>query len=503
MNILKKLKLQTQIWLLVFLALSSLLIVSTVTILDEQKVMMEDRYAKTRNLVETAHSLLVYHHELETKGTLSADAAKTAAREAVKRLRFGDKDYFWINDYKPAMVMHPIKPELDGKDLSGFKDPAGTFLFMEMVKAVRASGAGFVPYLWPRPGQQVPVPKISYVKGFEPWGWIIGSGIYVDDVDAAIQQRMKEIATYSVSLMLLLALVTLGVTRLINAQLGCDPLIIHETAMRISSGHLNIFDGLHKDCRTGALSSLQAMARQLTSTIAEVRAISEGLIHKGQEFSTNADSISTGSQTQEQGLTHTFQAMGEIASTTRRNTDNATETGQIATQVAKDAEKTGEAVARAVQAMREIADKISIIEEIARQTNLLALNAAIEAARAGEHGKSFAVVASEVRKLAERSQGAAGEIIQLSASSTRIAEEAGVMLHNLLPNIHKTAELVQEIVASGSEQTGHADRVLASLKELVEISQSNSASSRSMASDSDALQEYSERLETVIGFFKV
>ncbi|MBF0628339.1 MAG: methyl-accepting chemotaxis protein [Magnetococcales bacterium] len=502
MNILKKIKLQTQIWLLLCLSLASMVTISALTVLDEREAMMEDRRTKTRNLVETAHSLLVYYHEQETKGTLSADAARLAAREAVKTLRFGDKDYFWINDFKPAMVMHPFKPELDGKDLSANKDPAGTFLFVEMAKVVRAQGAGFVPYLWPRPGQQVPVAKISYVKGFEPWGWIVGSGIYIDDVEAMIQKRVREIATLTASLMVFMGLITLAMTRLINTQLGCDPMIIHETATRIASGHLDISEGKYKDCRTGALASLQAMARQLRSTIAEVRTIAGELVHKGQEFSANADAISAGGQAQDHGLAQTFQAMGEIAATTRRNTDNASETGQIAAQVAQDAEKTGEAVARAVHAMREIADKISIIEEIARQTNLLALNAAIEAARAGEHGKSFAVVASEVRKLAERSQGAAGEIMQLSSGTTQVAEEAGVMLHDLLPNIHKTAALVQEIVASGSEQSGHADRVLESLKELVEISHRNASASQNMARDSDTLREYAERLEEVIAFFR-
>ncbi|MBF0272995.1 MAG: cache domain-containing protein [Magnetococcales bacterium] len=502
MNILKKIKLQTQIWSLVFMAVASLIIISGITILDEREAMMEDRRTKTRNLVETAHSLLVYHHEQETKGLLTPDAARTTAREAIKGLRFGDKDYFWINDYKPAMVMHPFKPDLDGKDLSGFKDPAGTYLFVEMVKVTRAQGAGFVPYLWPRPGQEKPVPKISYVKGFEPWGWIVGSGIYVDDVDLAIRKRVKEIATITASLMLFLGLITLAVTRLIKAQLGCDPMIIHETASRIANGHLDINDEKHKDCRTGALSSLQGMARQLQSTISEVRIISEELIQKGQEFATHAGFISEGGQAQDTGLSNTFQAMGDIAETTRRNTHNASETGRIAARVAQEAEQTGAAVARSVEAMREIASKISIIEEIARQTNLLALNAAIEAARAGEHGKSFAVVASEVRKLAERSQSAAGEIMELSSSSTQVAEQAGVMLHNLLPNIHKTAELVQEIVSSGSEQSGHADRILESLKELVEISRRNSAASQSMAGDSERLKEYAERLEEVIGFFK-
>jgi methyl-accepting chemotaxis protein len=194
--------------------------------------------------------------------------------------------------------------------------------------------------------------------------------------------------------------------------------------------------------------------------------------------------------------------MEAIAAATRQNSASATETGSIAGQAAQDAEKTGQAMDGTVQAMRDIANKISIIEEIARQTNLLALNAAIEAARAGEHGKGFAVVAAEVRKLAERSQIAAGEIGHLSSSSMRIAEQAGELLRALLPNIHKTAELVGQIVQSGSGQQEHQDKVLQSLQELVEISRRNSATSQHVADDSASLRDYAANLEEEIAFFR-
>jgi methyl-accepting chemotaxis protein len=190
--------------------------------------------------------------------------------------------------------------------------------------------------------------------------------------------------------------------------------------------------------------------------------------------------------------------MEEMTANIRQNADNALQTEKIAIQSAGDAQESGEAVAKTVKAMREIAGKISIIEEIARQTNLLALNAAIEAARAGEHGKGFAVVASEVRKLAERSQIAAGEISQLSSSSVEVADRAGVMLANMLPNIQKTAELVQEITAACREQDAGAEQINKAIQQLDQVIQQNASAAEEMSSTAEELSSQADQLQTSI-----
>jgi methyl-accepting chemotaxis protein len=187
----------------------------------------------------------------------------------------------------------------------------------------------------------------------------------------------------------------------------------------------------------------------------------------------------------------------------RQNADNAIQTEKIATKAADDAQQGGDAVNQTVVAMKEIADKIMIIEEIARQTNLLALNAAIEAARAGEHGKGFAVVAAEVRKLAERSQIAAGEINELSTSSVDVAEKAGNVLNALVPDIRKTAELVQEISAASREQDAGAGQIAKSIQQLDAVIQQNASTSEEMASTSEELSGQSEQLAEIVSFFKV
>jgi len=192
-----------------------------------------------------------------------------------------------------------------------------------------------------------------------------------------------------------------------------------------------------------------------------------------------------------------------MSSNIRQNADNALQTEKIATKSASDAQEGGKAVVQTVAAMKEIAGKISIIEEIARQTNLLALNAAIEAARAGEHGKGFAVVASEVRKLAERSQKAAAEISQLSSASVEVAETAGAMLNRMLPDIQKTAELVQEISAASKEQDAGAEQINKAIQQLDQVIQQNAGASEEMSSTAEELSSQAEQLQSVISFFKI
>jgi methyl-accepting chemotaxis protein len=192
-----------------------------------------------------------------------------------------------------------------------------------------------------------------------------------------------------------------------------------------------------------------------------------------------------------------------MAANIKQNSDNAQQTEKIAIKAAEDGNESGKAVAETVVAMKEIAGKISIIEEIARQTNLLALNAAIEAARAGEHGKGFAVVASEVRKLAERSQTAAAEINKLSASSVQIAEKAGEMLARIVPDIQKTADLVQEITAASNEQSSGAEQINKAIQQLDQVVQQNASASEEMASTATELLSQAEQLQNTIGFFKI
>jgi methyl-accepting chemotaxis protein len=249
--------------------------------------------------------------------------------------------------------------------------------------------------------------------------------------------------------------------------------------------------------------ALNAMVQRLRDVVGSVKNAAENVSSGSQQLSAGSEQMSQGITGQAASTEEASSSIEEMNATIRQNADNAVQTEKIATKSASDAQETGQAVAQAVLAMKDIAQKITIIEEIARQTNLLALNAAIEAARAGEHGKGFAVVASEVRKLAERSQAAAREISHLSASSAAVADHAGQMLAKLVPDIQRTAELVQEISASSREQAGGADQINGAIQQLNQVVQQNAGSAEEMASTAEVLSSQAEQLHESISFFRV
>ena len=251
------------------------------------------------------------------------------------------------------------------------------------------------------------------------------------------------------------------------------------------------------------MESLGNMVDKLKEIVREVQAAADGVATGGQELSATAQTLSQGATEQAASAEEISSSMEEMSSSIKQNADNASQTEKISNKSATDAREGGKAVQETVAAMKEIATKISIIEEIARQTNLLALNAAIEAARAGEHGKGFAVVASEVRKLAERSQTAAGEISELSGRSVQVAEAAGQMLTAILPDIQRTAELVQEISASSKEQDAGADQINRAIQQLDQVIQQNASAAEEMASTTEELAGQAEQLKSTIAFFSI
>ncbi len=250
-------------------------------------------------------------------------------------------------------------------------------------------------------------------------------------------------------------------------------------------------------------AALNEMVTQLRDVVAEVQTATDNVASGSEELSSSAQSLSQGATEQAASVEEVSSSMEQMTSNIRQNADNAQQTQQIAIKAASDAEEGGKAVAQAVEAMKNIAEKISIIEEIARQTNLLALNAAIEAARAGEHGKGFAVVAAEVRKLAERSGAAAAEISELSTSSVQVAENAGQMLSKMVPDIKRTAELIQEIAAASNEQNAGAEQINKAVQQLDQVVQQNASASEEMASTSEELSSQAEQLMSTMGFFRV
>ncbi|MBF0369311.1 MAG: nitrate- and nitrite sensing domain-containing protein [Magnetococcales bacterium] len=307
---------------------------------------------------------------------------------------------------------------------------------------------------------------------------------------------------FTVVVVLMASLLGILFARQILAQVGCEPAEVMAIANRVAQGDLTMSFEERCDPR-GIYGSIKNMVENLSRTVRTLNIVAEEVVSGSSTVSTGSQRVSEGATEQAASVEETSAAMEQMTSNIAQNTENAQTTESMAEVASKDAASGGSAVSQAVGAMREIAEKISIIEEIARQTNLLALNAAIEAARAGEHGKGFAVVAAEVRKLAERSQTAAGEITGLSTSSVAVVEEAGGILAKLVPDIQKTAGLVQEISASSLEQQSGSQQVNQAIQQLDQVIQQNASTSEELSATADELAGQAEKLVTSLAFFKL
>lgn len=322
-------------------------------------------------------------------------------------------------------------------------------------------------------------------------------------LQASNASAVQMIIILVVTAIVLGCLIALFLVRGVLAQLGSDPAIIEKMMEALAGGDLTQHLELTDKNRQSVYGSVAGMVLQLRDVVENVKSASDNVASGSQELSASSEEMSQGATEQAAAAEEASSSMEQMAANIRQNADNAMQTEKIAVKSSEDAKNGGEAVTQTVKAMKDIAEKISIIEEIARQTNLLALNAAIEAARAGEHGKGFAVVASEVRKLAERSQSAAAEISDLSSNSVEVAEKAGSMLTQMVPDIQRTAELVQEIAAASKEQDTGADQVNKAIQQLDQVIQQNASASEEMASTSEELSSQAEQLQDTISFFKL
>ncbi|MGB4062066.1 MAG: methyl-accepting chemotaxis protein [Burkholderiaceae bacterium] len=484
-------------------------------LLNQTATSFDDRKNATRQHVEVAHGVLVWAHEQETTGKLTRPQAQDLAKGVIAKMRYDKSEYFWINDMTPVVVMHPINTKLDGKDVSDLKDPTGFALFKGFVAEVQKNGKGFVPYLWPKPGSPEPVEKLSYVSGFAPWGWVVGSGIYIDDLRTARNERLV-ITVVALALCLFIGLYFFVGFYRVNKG-GFDLISQHLEEMAEGDLRNSPNDPWGRDEPAQLIWEMKKVYVSLRELIRKVRHGARELHTASNEIASASTDLAARTEASAATLEEQSSAMEEIGSTVGASAELAQNAARFAGDNATVAETGGRVIAEVVTTMHDIQassakinDIIGVIDGIAFQTNILALNAAVEAARAGEAGRGFAVVASEVRSLAQRSASAAREIkglittsVEKVESGTRVVQQAGQTMAQVVDNAKQINQYLSEIATSSREQASGVEQVSQSIQDLDRSTQQNAALVEETTSAAAALRQQAEILQSEIANFRV
>jgi methyl-accepting chemotaxis protein len=486
---------------LIALMAVSMIALAGIRLVDLRTTLVEQKQNELRQLVESAVAVADSYYKRAQAGEMTEQDAQAAALAAIGAMRYNAVEYFWVNDMQPVMIMHPIKPELNGKDLSTFKDPSGFELFNAFVKTVRSQQSGFVSYLWPKANEELPIPKESYVQGFAPWGWIIGTGVYIDDLDAIFwKEAISEGGTIAIILFAIGAVslfVAGSITRpikgmsrsmrsLADGNLEADiPGVgrrdeIGEMADTVQVFRANAIEQkrLEEENRKAAQraeqekrqamkkvaddfeASVRSVVETVSATAGQMQSTAKSMTAAAGETENQASSAASASEEASTNVQTVAAATEELSSSIEEIGRQVNRSLETATKAVNNARATNVKVEGLVEAAQKIGAVVKLIQDIAEQTNLLALNATIEAARVGEAGKGFAVVANEVKSLATQTAKATEEISQQIGEIQGATTDAA----GAIKSIGETVEQINEIagnISAAVEQQGAATQEIA------------------------------------------
>ena len=495
----ERMRVTTRLLVAGLVVLIGLALIAAYTLMQTRDDALAAHSDRIRNLVEVSRGIVANYQKLEADKKLTREEAQQQAKEALRSLRFGGDDYFFLYDFDGRALMVAGSPKLEGQILLGKTDAKGFKLWDTMVERGK-SGKGYLDYLFPRAGQTEPKPKRGYVIGIPEWQWIVGTGVYVDDVDEAVKKGALSYGLMSLLVLAVVGAVALLVSRSIVRQLGGEPATAIDLMSRAAAGDLTV--DVHSSAKGSILDSAGEMVRAIRAMVSEIGQSSVRLTQGAEQISTASREVATASQHQSDATSSMAAAIEQMTVSVNHISDNAKDTQQNSLSSVTLSEEGFGRVEAATHEIREIATTVSdasarirkleeranqissiagVIKDIAGQTNLLALNAAIEAARAGEQGRGFAVVADEVRKLAERTSAATIEIEQMIGGIQSDTVEVVGVMDAALPQVAAGVEAAESAADSLRQIKDGAQSTLASIREVADSTHEQSVASNSIA----------------------
>jgi methyl-accepting chemotaxis protein len=513
---LERLSLAARVWLVIAIVVIGLIALTVMSAIDSRSLQMQARERALSDQVATATSLLQSYHDRAAKGEFSDAEAQRRALAALSTLRWNNgTGYVYVFDSGLIMRMHPVMPQRDGKSIHDDADVNGKYFYRDMLAADQRDGQAITEYMWAMPGAKGNKLKMTYSYWYKPWDLHVAAGAYFVDIDAQFQHMLIGSLLRATLVGLLVILVVWESMRSIRKSIGGEPNAAVTMAARIADGDLRSDDV--QAAEGSLLDALGRMRGKLTDIVGEVQQGAHAVTSAAQQIARGNDDLSYRTQEQASSLEETAASMEEMTSTVKQSADNAGHASELAAAMRKQAERGGDVAQQASTAMQaikqasgQIADIVTLIDEIAFQTNLLALNAAVEAAHAGEHGHGFAVVATEVRNLSQRSARAAKDIKALIGDSvdkvqagTQLVDASGQALAGIIDSAKKVADIVDEIAAASQEQSAGIEQVNRAVTQMDEVTQQNAALVEEAAAAARAMQEQADRLQAQVGYFRV